>query len=392
MQKSSSPYVIKKDPRRVSLWPGGEPLLYDLQIELTERCNNNCIHCCINRPAEDRTALKSELDTKEIQAFLTEAASLGCMEITFTGGEPLLRDDFDQLYVFARKLGIKVRLLTNATLITPQRAKLLARIPPLEKVEITVYGMQKKSYEAVSRTPGSYAAAMRGIRLLLAEKVPFIVKGAILPPTRGEIEAFDRWAATLPQMKRPPSYAMFFQLRRRRDSQAKNRIIKDLRLSPAEAIPILARRPQEYIQGVRKFCKSFVGPPGAGLFECGAGVGGGCLNAYGQLQPCMDLRHPKCLYDLKKSSLRDALTGFFPGLRRMTAENPDYLHRCARCFLKSFCGQCPGLSWQEHGTLDTPVEYYCEITHAQAIHLGILKKDEQTWEVKDWKQRIKSFV
>jgi hypothetical protein len=42
----------------------------------------------------------------------------------------------------------------------------------------------------------------------------------------------------------------------------------------------------------------------------------------------------------------------------------------------------------EHGTLDTPVEYLCEVAHTQARFLGLLKEDEKAWEVVDWQERI----
>ena len=106
----------------------------------------------------------------------------------------------------------------------------------------------------------------------------------------------------------------------------------------------------------------------------------------------MMLRHPETVYDLRKGTLLDALTNFFPRVRQMKAVNPDYLLRCAKCFLKGLCEQCPAKSWAEHGTLDTPVEYLCEIAHIQARFLELVKKDEWAWEVKDWQERIRQFV
>ena len=80
----------------------------------------------------------------------------------FTGGEPLLREDFAELYQFTRRLGIKVRLFTNARLITSELVDLFARIPLLEKIEITVYGMRSESYDAVACAPGAYARIPSG--------------------------------------------------------------------------------------------------------------------------------------------------------------------------------------------------------------------------------------
>jgi radical SAM protein with 4Fe4S-binding SPASM domain len=381
-------YFQRVSSYKTSLWHDRPPLLRELDIELTERCNNNCIHCCINLSSDDVRAKKRELSTKKLQSALQEAASLGCLTVRFTGGEPLLREDFEELYLSSRKLGLKVLLFTNAILITPYLADLLARIPPLEKVEISVYGMKRESYEAVTRTPGSFESARHGINLLLEKKIPFVVKTAILPPNREEMEQFETWSSTVVGMDEPPAYSLSLDLRCRRDSEEKNRLIRQLRLSPRERLRLVTRKPEKYIRNMREFCSKFVRPPGENLFSCGSGVGGGCMDAYGGFQLCMLLRHPDTVYDLKRGSLEDALTNFFPKVREMKAVNPEYLERCARCFLKGLCEQCPAKSWMEHGTLDTPVEYLCEDAHVQARYLGLLEEHEQAWEITDWRERI----
>jgi radical SAM protein with 4Fe4S-binding SPASM domain len=384
-------YTLKVRTDEVSLWKGNTPLLDSLDMELTERCNNNCIHCYINLPADDLNAQQKELSQEEIKKILREAVSLGCLTVGFTGGEPLLRKDFEDLYIFARKLGLRVTIFTNATLITPALTKVFARIPPLQPIEVTVYGMKRSSYEAVTRVSGSFEAAWQGIHLLLEQRVPFVVKGALLPPNREEIEEFESWASTIPWMDAAPSYSIFFDLRDRRDSQQKNLFIKGLRLSPEEVVTFFFRRQEKYLREMREFCSQFARPSGSNIFSCGAGVRSSCVDAYGHLQLCMLLRHPGTVYDLKKGSVKDALTNFFPEIRNMKAKNPGYLTRCARCFLHGLCEQCPARSWIEHGTLDTPVAYHCEIAHAQARALGLLDEGELAWQIEHWEERIQNF-
>ena len=381
-------YVTKIRPDESPLWKNKRPLLTRLDMELTERCNNNCIHCYINLPADDLTAREKELSTSEIKDILIEAASLGCLTVRFTGGEPLLREDFEELYVFTRKLGLKVLLYTNGTLITSEHAKLFSSVPPLEKIQVSIYGMKKKSYESITRAPGSFEAAWQGINLLMKNEVPFVVKNALLPPNKSERDEFESWASTIPWMNGSPSYSMFFDLRCRRDSEEKNIAIKKIRLSPEEGLKILTRRKEQYIKEMKEFCSKFTRPPGNSLFSCGAGKGVGCVDAYGHFQLCMLLRHPATLYNLKNGSLKDAMTHFFPEVRDVKAENTDYLAHCARCFLKGLCEQCPAKSWMEHGTLDTPVEYHCEIAHAQARYLGLIASDQMAWQITNWKKRI----
>jgi len=139
-----------------------------------------------------------------------------------------------------------------------------------------------------------------------------------------------------------------------------------------------------------EFCQKFIGPPGKKLFNCGA-----CykvsVDAYGKLQPCLLLRSPDVVYDLKNGNLKKAMTQFFPEVLKTEAVNSKYLQQCSRCFLKGLCLQCPAKSWSEHGTLDTPVDYLCSIAHVQARYLGLLKKNEYAWDVTNWKERIKNL-
>lgn len=385
-------HITRTDIASGSFWKKLKSVyIAHLDIELTERCNNDCVHCYINLPANDIAAKRKELSSGELKKIIKEAAALDCMSLRFTGGEPLLRDDFEELYVFTRRLGLEVTLFTNATLITSRLARLFKRIPPRRKVEVTAYGAKRFSYESVTRNPGSFGAFSRGINLLIENNVPFIMKGALLPGNRSEIRKIERWAKSIEWMDGVPfHYVMFFDLRCRRDDMEKNRFIRSIRPLPEEGLKMSGRDRIKYINGMKEFCSKFMGPPGAKLFSCGAGCNGS-IDAYGGFQPCMMLRHPDTVYDLKNGSLKDALTNFFPGVRRMKAANQEYLDRCARCFLKGLCEQCPAKSWMEHGTLDTPVEYLCDIAHAQARYLGLVKNNENAWEVKGWKSRVKNF-
>jgi MoaA/NifB/PqqE/SkfB family radical SAM enzyme len=393
--------------------------LSSLDIELTERCNNDCIHCCINMPANDRAAKAREMTTGQVKSILIEAAALGCLQVRFTGGEPLLRPDFEELYLCARRLGLKVLIFTNARLITPQLADLQSHIPPLVFMEITVYGMHKESYETVSRVPGSFAQFRRGVDLLLERKIPFVVKSAFLPPNKTEMDEFEAWAGTISWMDKQPRYSMFFDLRNRRDDEKKNALIASLRLTPQEGVAVLTRDAAKYRKDMEEFAGKFMGTLGESLFRCGVG-NGLCIDAYGKAQPCMGMRAPDLATDLfpraapgketateqtetaigmnkvcdesghceRSEAISDALVSF-KNLHKMKATNPDYLRRCAVCFLKGLCKQCPAKSWAEYGTLDTPVEYLSEVAQAQGRFLGWLKDGEKAWEIHDWKERVK---
>lgn len=361
-----------------------------IDIELTERCNNNCIHCYINQPESNVLLKEKELSLNQLKDIISQAAQLGCLTIRYTGGEPLLRKDFKEIYLYTRKMGIKVLLFTNGTLIDKETARLFSKYPPGEKIEITFYGTNEKEYEKASGAKGNYTKALSGIDLLIKYKIPFIVKGLYFAGREKQVSELEKLSQKIPYMQHMPSFSMNFDLRARRDSDLKNKTIKSLRVSGKDTMQFIFRRKDAYIKGMKLFAEKFMFPPGNKVFTCGCGKSG-AVDAYGFFQPCLLMRHPNAVYDLKQGSIEEGLD-FFAELREIKSENIEYLEKCAKCFLHGLCECCPAKSWMEHGTLDSPVDYYCEIAHAQARFLGLLKETEFGWEVKDWQKRINSFV
>lgn len=387
MSAAGKPYAVRVRSDRARLWTAGRPLLVRLDLELTERCNNDCLHCSVNLPAGDRQARAREMTTAAVEKILAEAADLGCLTVRLTGGEPLLRDDFEEIYISARKRGLKVLLFTNATLISPRLVKLMSRVPPLEPIEVSVYGMSEESSFAVTRNPGAFEAARRGLALIAESGLPFVVKGVVLPATKAEQGELESFVEGLRGVAGPPSYAMLFDLRSRRDG-AKNDLIRSLRIAPREFLRISARGGPAALEEWKALAARFGEPSGDRLFDCLHGGGTAAVDAYGAFQCCLGLRHPDTVFDLGQGSLREAMTVFLPKVRAFRAADRRYLERCARCPLRGLCHQCPAKSWAEHGTLDTPVDYFCGITHAQAEAAGLLAAGEKAWEVRDWPARV----
>lgn len=363
--------------------------LRHLDIELTERCNNDCIHCYINKPAASQS---NEMDTEFIKRLIRHAAALGCVTIRFTGGEPLLRSDFPEIYEFTRRQGIRVILFTNATLLNDELIDLFKRIPPRQPIEVTLYGMHASSYEAITRKPNTFQSAWAGIQLLWQNNIPFMVKQAYLPPNYQERREFEAWAETIPWMRRPADYVLNYDLRVRRDSEIRNDMIRSIRMTPEHYIQIMARHPQRYLDEMKQFMTKFSGIRGTRLFTCGAGRSSWTVDSFGNLQVCLMVRHPNLVISLYDHSLKQAMTLLTDRRDESYASRTDYQERCARCFLYDRCRQCPGTAWCEHGVMDQPVDYYCSLTHAEARYFNLLGPDEYAWDVDDWKQRIQKFA
>ncbi|MCL6591802.1 MAG: radical SAM protein [Firmicutes bacterium] len=88
--------------------------LYQLEIELTDRCNMNCSHCYMGHQRKN-----IDIDSELVYRILREAHELDVSDIIFSGGEPLLNKDVYQFAAFVKKnqLNLSVGLLTNGLLL-----------------------------------------------------------------------------------------------------------------------------------------------------------------------------------------------------------------------------------------------------------------------------------
>src|SRR6058998_1099266 len=89
----------------------------ETMIELTYGCNLRCVHCY--NPTH---AAKGELSTEQTKTILDQLAEQGCLRVKFTGGELFTRKDVFEIFTHAKTKGFSIIILTNATLITPERA------------------------------------------------------------------------------------------------------------------------------------------------------------------------------------------------------------------------------------------------------------------------------
>ncbi|MCD1294823.1 radical SAM protein [Methanocella sp. CWC-04] len=106
------------------------PLRIDLAI--TYRCNNNCGHCYVGGPKTTK-----ELTTDEWKKIIKKCVDFEVPNLVFTGGEALMRDDLEELIIYAEKLGAVTGLITNGRLLTPERVDSLNKAG-LDYVQITI--------------------------------------------------------------------------------------------------------------------------------------------------------------------------------------------------------------------------------------------------------------
>lgn len=116
-------------------------LPYAVLLELTPRCNFNCVHCYLqDHHAEDF------LSKDDVIQMLDLLYDEGILFLTLTGGEVLTRKDFAEIYAYAKRKGFLMEVFTNGYALTEEVIALFQQLPPL-LVDISLYGSCEETYQ-----------------------------------------------------------------------------------------------------------------------------------------------------------------------------------------------------------------------------------------------------
>ncbi len=348
------------------------PLSFDLEI--TARCNNACRHCYINLPSGDADARARELSVAEIARLADQAVRLGALWCLITGGEPLLRPDFADIYLALKRKGLLVSVFTNATLVTAEHARLFKKYPPRD-IEVTVYGVTLATYERVSRRPGTFDKFMRGLNTLFETGVRVRLKAMALQSNLHELSAI----AAFCRARTKDFYRFDPQLHGRFDGDGmRNAEVRAERLTPEQIVELERADEARFIalcEGKDKLINEEVHHIGCDhLFYCGAGDGSFNISYDGKFRLCSSLWAEGTTYDLRTGTLAEAWNELVPRVRDLRSHKAEFLTTCRKCELVNLCLWCPAHAHLETGALDGATPYFCAVAHARANAIRGMEK------------------
>jgi radical SAM protein with 4Fe4S-binding SPASM domain len=314
-------------------------------FDITYRCNLRCVHCYCGHVGKQTAGEASELGTGAVLRLLREAADAGCLFMLLSGGEPLLRPDFAEIYRAACRLGIMTTVFTNATLLDDRALAAFREYPPY-LVEVSVYGTSQATYEKVSGVRGSHSKAMAGVHTLLDAGVRVGLKTMILSDNLHEVEAIEALADEL---------GCEFRL----DALVTPRLDGDpapleQRVDPhvAAALEMASEKRRRDAAAFRE--RQMAMPDTPDLFRCRAGVMGFHLDPQGVLRPClMSQQYGVDAVDLGFAAAWSTTVETMRGLRR------EEESRCSDCEWRALCGYCPSLFALETGSPHQRSPYVC---------------------------------
>ncbi|MFC1853250.1 radical SAM protein [candidate division CSSED10-310 bacterium] len=329
-------------------------------VDLTQRCNLNCVHCYHGKQNRPLPEHDRELTTRQWQLILDEICEAGCLFLLITGGEPLLRDDFAAIYKHARNNGLIINVFSNGSSMTDDIVTLFNDFPP-QAVEITLYGATARTYESITQVKNSFDRCMEGIHKLLSTDIRLRLKSVHLTLNDHELYEVAEFAARNGVPFRTD--AAIFPCFNGDQSPLQYRVSPELAIDKE-----LSFIPKWLQFQVSRFQKGDI-PVTDKLYACGAGLASFHIDAYGNLQACLMAQDIQ--YNLLSGNFVTGWNEVIPSIRKLKV-----LPGCAcnGCQKKVLCGYCPPFLQLENPGSNKHSNYLCSL--AQLRYEALVNKTE----------------
>jgi len=130
-----------------------------MDVALTFRCQNDCVHCYAGGPHET-----PELTTDQWKQVIDRLSEIGIFIVTFTGGEPTLREDLPELLVYAQNKGMVTGLITNGRKLKDKEYVSVLEKSGLDFVQVTLESHKPQIHDLMTASTGSWKETVAGIR------------------------------------------------------------------------------------------------------------------------------------------------------------------------------------------------------------------------------------
>ena len=308
----------------------------DLHLDLTDRCNERCVHCYI--PKNGGTFLPTELAMKILREFREEEG----MSVYVSGGECMMHPDFATILCEARRLGLNIVVLSNLALCDEKRIALLKEVDP-QFVNVSLYSMEASEHDAITKLPGSWQKTMDAIHALCEAGIHVRLATPILRENKDVSDALIAFA------NRIRTHVVFdCDIIGRTDHDCAN---QSHALSLSEVEDVIRKHKDRLCPSPRS---DAVCAPDAKV--CDIGEGKICVNAYGDYYPC-DGSHGMVL----GNAARDPLMSVWRGekMEKLRAlKNRDF-PSCVSCVNRPWCKVCAMRNFNETGDMFKPAAARC---------------------------------
>lgn len=325
------------------------PTIFSLQMEVTSRCNERCIHCYIPH-AEKTDDMMPSLAT----SIIDQAAAMGTVSLSLSGGELFLHPRIGEILTHARRNDFMITILSNATLLDHELCRLLKEIN-INFIQVSLYSMDPTEHDAITQVNGSHTKTLKSIERLLELDIPVQISCPVMKLNLGSYRDVLTWA----YRHKIKAYTDFIMMART-DFSTDN---LDHRLNLCETETLI----RDIIE-VDEMYTSILDqePPSANIEDyadqpvCGVGVDNICVTADGYFYPCSGFQgYP--LGNAYQQTLRE-VWGSSERIQFLRGITKGSFPRCMRCEARDYCAMCLVRNFNESGgDMFSINEHFCKV-------------------------------
>ncbi len=326
-------------------------------FELTARCNFHCPMCYVHMTEEQVRQRGTELTAEQWISVAEQAKKMGMVFALLTGGEPLVRKDFFEIYKAMKDMGLLISINSNASMIQGEILERFLQDPPY-RFNLSLYGASNETYRQMCGQP-CFDRVFENMRTMKEKGLDLRINFSITPYNRQDMAQIYQKAAEIGVHIKAASY-MYPPIRvegvpgkndRMTPEEAARasvdcdliRFQKDEFCQRAEAMDAGVRLPEECSVDVEE-----------GV-SCRAGSSSFWVAWDGTMMPCGMMTRPVA-YPLE--------TGFQKAWETILEETRQIRLplACNNCTKRQICSVCAANCLTETGSYDKVPEYICRMT------------------------------
>ena len=325
------------------------PMLYQLQMDITQSCTERCLHCYI--PEYNPIFLPME----KLREVIDDFAMMGGLVLTLSGGECMMHPDFDEIVRYARSKDLIVTILSNLTLCDDAKIRLLKENEV--SVQASLYSMNAEVHDGITRRPGSWQKTKSAIEALRAAQIPCTLACPTMKQNYHDYLGVLNYARSLKMHAITDCIILgkmngdTSNLACRLDLDETQQILEDITF---RAVPMKSEFFSPGKKAMMQTDEEWMNDK-----VCGAGFSSICLSADGNYYPCAAWGG-YVLGSCYQSSLREVWEESPAILRLRKVRGRDF-PKCAHCKDRDYCSVCMCRNFNESGNMFEPAEHFCKV-------------------------------
>lgn len=328
------------------------PQINNLQIELTNSCNERCVHCYLPNELKDT---KQSLAKEQVIDLLHQLHTMGGEKVVFSGGEVLLYKGLFEVLEECYALGLRTLLQSNLLTLTPEMVLKFKQLD-IFNVQVSLYSTDPQIHDSITKRKGSWQITKRNVELLVENGVHVLISCPVMKQNLSTVGQLSQFADSL-GVDLYFDYVMMAQC----NGQDGN---LDTRLSNGEMrqmIGFLVDTKPEYVEAIvvsksleevlaKKFARRKT--------VCSILSSGLCVDTDGTVYPCPGWNGMK-LGNISDSSLSD-IWHHAAKTNELRYVTPDDFKQCSGCSLQNFCDMCAVYNFNENGDMFKVCKIFCD--------------------------------